>query len=122
MESIWKKTAELPQFPKLEKDIKTDVLIIGGGIAGLLTAHFLTEKGAECIIVEKDRICNKTTANTTAKITLQHGLCYDKIFKSYGYDVTKAYYEANLSALKDTRNYLQKSTAITRKRIIMFTL
>ncbi|MBO5462061.1 MAG: FAD-dependent oxidoreductase [Clostridia bacterium] len=101
MESIWKKTAELPQFAKLEKDIKTDVLIIGGGIAGLLTAHFLTEKGAECIIVEKDRICNKTTANTTAKITLQHGLCYDKIFKSYGYDVTKAYYEANLSALKE---------------------
>ena len=101
MESIWKKTAELPQFPKLEKDIKTDVLIIGGGIAGLLTAHFLTEKGAECIVVEKDRICNKTTANTTAKITLQHGLCYDKIFKSYGYDVTKAYYEANLSALKE---------------------
>ncbi len=101
MESIWKKTAELPQFPKLEKDIKTDVLIIGGGIAGLLTAHFLTEKGAECIIVEKDRICNKTTANTTGKITLQHGLCYDKIFKSYGYDVTKAYYEANLSALKE---------------------
>ena len=101
MESIWKKTAELPQFPKLEKDIKTDVLIIGGGIAGLLTAHLLTEKGAECIVVEKDRICNKTTANTTAKITLQHGLCYDKIFKSYGYDVTKAYYEANLSALKE---------------------
>ena len=101
MESIWKKTAELPQFPKLEKDIKTDVLIIGGGIAGLLTAHFLAEKGAECIVVEKDRICNKTTANTTAKITLQHGLCYDKIFKSYGYDVTKAYYEANLSALKE---------------------
>ena len=108
MESIWKKTAELPQFPKLEKDIKTDVLIIGGGIAGLLTAHFLAEKGAECIIVEKDRICNKTTANTTAKITLQHGLCYHKIFKSYGYDVTKAYYEANLSALKEYENLCKK--------------
>ncbi len=101
MESIWKKTAELPQFPKLEKDIKTDILIIGGGIAGLLTAHYLAEKGAECIVVEKDRICNKTTANTTAKITLQHGLCYDKIFKSHGYDTAKAYYEANLSALKE---------------------
>lgn len=108
MESIWKKTADLPQFPKLEKDIKTDVLIIGGGIAGLLTANFLAEKGAECIVVEKDRICNKTTANTTAKITLQHGLCYDKIFKRYGYDVTKAYYEANLSALKKYEQLCEK--------------
>ncbi len=101
MESIWKKTAELPQFPKLEKNIKTDVLIIGGGIAGILTAYYLTEKGANCILVEKDRICEKTTANTTAKITLQHGLCYDKIFKSNGFDVALAYYKANYEALKE---------------------
>ena len=39
MKSIWQKTAELPTFPALEKDIKTDVLIIGGGLAGILTAY-----------------------------------------------------------------------------------
>ena len=32
MESIWKKTAELPEFHTLTKDIRTKVLIIGGGI------------------------------------------------------------------------------------------
>ncbi len=108
MESIWKKTSDLPTFPALKENINTDVLIIGGGIAGILTAHHLTEKGIDCTVVEKESICNKTTANTTAKITLQHGLCYDKIFKSYGYDVAKAYYEANNLALKEYEKLCQK--------------
>ena len=40
MESIWKKTAELPEFHTLTKDIRTKVLIIGGGMAGILCAYF----------------------------------------------------------------------------------
>ena len=101
MESIWKKTAKLPTFPTLENNIRVDVLVIGGGITGILTAHNLNQKGIDCVVVEKDRICSKTTSNTTAKITLQHGLCYDKIFKNYGFDITKAYYDANAEALKE---------------------
>ena len=41
MESLWRKDVEMPSFSTLEGDVKTDVLIIGGGIAGILTAHFL---------------------------------------------------------------------------------
>ena len=44
MDSIWQKSTELPQFPSLTKDIKTDVLVIGGGLAGILTAYKLKEK------------------------------------------------------------------------------
>ena len=39
MESIWTNTASLPSFPALEEGIRTDVLIIGGGMAGLLCAY-----------------------------------------------------------------------------------
>ena len=45
MKSIWQQNTELPEFPELKKDIKTDVLIIGGGIAGILTAYFLQQNG-----------------------------------------------------------------------------
>ena len=48
MDSIWKKTVELPHFAPLEQNIKTDVLIIGGGITGLLCAHFLQKAGVPC--------------------------------------------------------------------------
>lgn len=99
MESIWQKTAELPSFPPLEKDIKTDVLIVGGGLAGILTAYKLQEKGVNCIVVEKDRICRRVTGNTTAKITSQHGFCYSKILKSNGFESAKAYLHANQQAI-----------------------
>ena len=42
MESIWQES-ELPAFPRLRGDVRTDVRIIGGGMAGLLTAHLLRE-------------------------------------------------------------------------------
>ena len=98
MKSVWQET-ELPEFPTLEGDIKTDVLIIGGGMAGLLTAYFLHQKGVKYILVEKDRICGENTQNTTAKITAQHGLIYHKIMNDKGVRTARKYYEANMAAL-----------------------
>ena len=47
MDSIWTKTVDMQTFPTLEGDVKTDVLIIGGGMAGILCAHFLQEQGVD---------------------------------------------------------------------------
>ena len=52
MNSIWNKTVTMPQFPTLKGDLKTDVLIIGGGMAGLLCAHFLQEQGVDYVLAE----------------------------------------------------------------------
>ena len=98
MRSLWKATASLPEFPELVGDVRTDVLIIGGGIAGILTAYLLHEKGVKYVLVEKGRICSGTTGNTTAKITFQHGLIYDKILKSDGTEAARKYFAANRAA------------------------
>ncbi len=95
MESIWQKSVKLPSFPKLEGDVKTDVLIIGGGIGGILTAFFLKQKGIDCILVEKGRICSGTTGHTTAKITSQHGLIYHKLLNGGGLEAAQKYLYAN---------------------------
>ncbi|MBP3381039.1 MAG: FAD-dependent oxidoreductase [Clostridia bacterium] len=100
MESIWNKSIERKQFAPLTKDIKTQVLIIGGGIAGIVCAYTLQQAGIDCGLVEADRICNGVTANTTAKITLQHGLIYDKIIKMYGVEAASMYAKAQQVALK----------------------
>lgn len=101
MESLWCKDVEMPRFPTLEGDVKTDVLIIGGGIAGLLTAYFLHERGVPYILVEKNRICSCTTRNTTAKITSQHGLIYHKLLKKFGTEKASMYYRANEDAVAE---------------------
>lgn len=90
----------MPRFPQLKNDVKTDVLIIGGGICGILTAYFLKQNGIDYILVEKDNICGGTTQNTTAKITLQHGLIYQKLLKSRGREIAQGYYLANQLAVQ----------------------
>lgn len=98
MRSLWHDSVEMPCFPTLKSDIKTDVLIIGGGIAGLLTAHFLYKNGVQYVLVEKDRICGGATGNTTAKITFQHGLIYDKLLREFGAEKAGMYLAANRAA------------------------
>lgn len=100
MNSIWTEGAKLPHFEALEGSAKTDVLIIGGGMAGILCAYFLQEKGVDYILAEGERICSKITGNTTAKITAQHGLIYHKLLKHTGQEKAKLYLEANQNAVK----------------------
>lgn len=100
MNSVWQANTKLPEFPKLNKDVKTSVLIIGGGIAGILTAYFLHQNGVKYILVEKDRICSGTTQNTTAKITFQHGFIYQEILRSNGTEAARKYLKANKAAFE----------------------
>lgn len=102
MDSVWCET-KLPAFPKLTRDIRTDVLIIGGGMAGILTAYFLQQRQVDYVLVEKDRICGRTTGNTTAKITAQHGLIYHRILESGGVEKAKKYLDVNLEACRKYR-------------------
>ncbi len=103
MESIWSKTARMPEFAPLEESIRTDVLIIGGGLTGILCARMLSEAGVDCALVEADRLCGGVTGNTTAKITLQHGLIYHKMIQKFGLDFARLYWDANQAALKRYR-------------------
>ena len=103
MHSIWENSTKLPSFVHLSKDIKTDVLIIGGGICGILCACMLKETGTDYVLVEADRICSGITKNTTAKITSQHGLIFDKLIKKFGIETTRMYLEANEAALSQFR-------------------
>ena len=103
MRSVWKETANIRSFPKLERDLNTDVLIIGGGMAGVLTAFLLEQAGVECILCEAETLGSGTTANTTAKITSQHGLIYDKLIREFGERKAKLYYRANEEAISAFR-------------------
>ena len=100
MDSIWKKDVKLPEFPELKEDKKTEVLIIGGGMTGVLCAYFLQERGVDYMLAEAEKICSGTTGSTTAKITAQHSLIYDKILKSRGLETAAMYLHANLDAVE----------------------
>ncbi|MBQ8163266.1 MAG: FAD-dependent oxidoreductase [Clostridia bacterium] len=107
MNSIWKKTSSLPSFPSLDGDIDTDVLIIGGGICGVLCAYMLEQNNIDYVLLEGGSICQKTTANTTAKITSQHGLIYDKLISEFSSEFARGYYDANEDAISEFASMCQ---------------
>ena len=103
MQSVWTDSVNFPNFDTLKKDIRTDVLIIGGGITGLLCAYQLKQTGVDYVLVEADRICSGITKNTTAKITSQHGLIYHKLIQRFGVEKARMYLDANEAALREYR-------------------
>lgn len=103
MDSVWEKTSSGFGFESLKQDIKTDVLIIGGGMAGILCAYLLERTGIPYVLVEAQTIGSGITKNTTAKITSQHGLIYHKLIREFHVDQARQYLEANELALAKYR-------------------
>ncbi len=99
IKSVWTDNISLPKFKKLTQDLSTDVLVIGGGLCGLLCAYYLQKANIDYILVEGNTIASGITKNTTAKITSQHSLIYDKITRSYGKERAQMYLDANTAAL-----------------------
>lgn len=99
-QSLWHATVKAQDYKTLQHDAKTDYLIIGGGLCGVLCAYFLHQEGADYMLVEGNRIGSGNTGNTTAKITSQHGLIYGRMIHSMGKERTALYLEAHQNALK----------------------
>lgn len=96
--SIWQDTS-LPKFPGLRGDRQSDVVVIGGGMAGLLCAYRLQNAGASVTVVEQNRICGGVTKDTTAKISMHHGLIYHKLLSDLGKERAKIYAQAQIDAI-----------------------
>ena len=64
--SIWNDTFSMPTFNSLNKDITTDVCVIGGGIAGLTTAYLLMKEGRKVCLLEAYELASGQSGRTTA--------------------------------------------------------
>lgn len=108
LNSLWSATAERKRFPSLQEDVKTDVVIVGGGLAGVLCLKELTDRGVDCVLLEAKTIGLGVTENTTAKVTFQHGIIYDKLIKSIGRERAAQYLAANRDALEKIRKMSER--------------
>ena len=106
MESIWSKDTQIEKRPQLSGDINTDAVIIGGGLAGILTAYMLNNRGVNSVVLEAGRIASGQTKNTTAKITSQHGLIYNKLIEDFGEDLAHEYAMANEEAIRQYKDII----------------
>ena len=107
MDSIWFQfPSNINNHKKVDSDMSCDVTIVGGGLTGLTCSYYLSKKGIKNILLEKDTLMSKTSGNTTAKVTAQHGLFYKYLIDNFGIENAKKYLNVNLHAIKNIKNII----------------
>ena len=99
-------------------------IVIGAGLAGVLTAYFLQAAGLRTVVLEASRIGSGQTKNTTAKITSQHGLIYHRLLEQLGKEKARQYAESNQRAIGEYRRWcgsMKKTHSVAlRFRMMLF--
>lgn len=108
MESVWWDGWSHREYPQVSGDLETEILVIGGGIAGILCAKQLQDAGKSVILVEANRIGGGITAKTTAVLTAQHDFLYQDMVKQFGENTAIAYLYANLESVAQFRELAKK--------------
>jgi len=108
MESLWRKQTKIRKgrddsgtANESKENNHWDVIVVGAGLAGVLTAYYLKEQGMKVLVLEAKEIASGQTERTTAKITSQHGLKYRKLIKDIGEEKARLYALANESAIRE---------------------
>lgn len=108
MESIWSSTTTFEKRKILENDIETEAVVIGAGLAGILTAFFLCQRGIDTVVLEADRIAGGQTKGTTAKITSQHNVRYSDMIQAYGVEKARHYASMNEWAIGEYERIIEE--------------
>lgn len=108
MKSIWDEDVSLEKDRRKVPE-NTEIAIIGGGMAGILCGWLLQEAGYEVTVLEAAEIGSGQTGKTTAKITSQHGLIYDRLTESMGEEAAGQYGRSSQAAIDEYERIIRKA-------------
>src|SRR5947208_3159006 len=75
------------------------VVVIGSGLAGLLTAYELSRFGRTVIVIDRGRIGRGMTARTTAHLSSELDDFYSELIRVRGEDEARIYYDSQVAAV-----------------------
>jgi len=110
VKSVWETSLKTykKEYPCLKENIRRDIVVIGGGMAGVLTAFQLSKKGLKVTLVEAEKLGSGVTSKTTAHITAQQGYIYYDLKKSKNMQWAKLYFESQQQATRKYENLIKK--------------
>lgn len=109
MNSLWNAETEIERRAAAVGYYERDVVVIGAGMTGILTAWYLQKAGRRVAVLEAGRIACGQTGRTTAKITAQHGMIYSTLAEKVGEKCAGLYAEANRKALEEYRRIIAEN-------------
>jgi glycine/D-amino acid oxidase-like deaminating enzyme/nitrite reductase/ring-hydroxylating ferredoxin subunit len=108
--SFWTNTINPILFEKLQEDQETDVVIVGGGIAGMTIAYCLLQTGRKVVLVEDGGIGSGETGRTTAHLVSALDDRYYALEKIYGKEDTKLIAESHKRAIDFIENICKEKS------------
>jgi glycine/D-amino acid oxidase-like deaminating enzyme/nitrite reductase/ring-hydroxylating ferredoxin subunit len=98
--SLWMATASMPSQSRLKESIRTDVCIIGAGIAGLTTAYLLDQEGRSVVVLDDGMIGGGMTGRTTAHLTNAYDDRYLEIERLHGQENARVTADSHTAAIE----------------------
>jgi glycine/D-amino acid oxidase-like deaminating enzyme/nitrite reductase/ring-hydroxylating ferredoxin subunit len=95
----WHLGGAIRPFPRLRRDLDTDVVVIGGGVTGITAAYLLRQAGRRVVLLERGRLAATDTGHTTAHLTSAHDTPISRLVRTFGEDHARAAWDAGLAAL-----------------------
>ena len=86
-DAVWIHTepySNRPHYPRLNKDLETDVCVIGSGIAGISTAYELVKRGVQVVMIEARDILSGETGRTSGHLSSDLDDGYTEIKSKHG--------------------------------------
>ena len=98
--SPWGGGQRPPRNPPLTQSIKTDVLVVGGGITGSLAAQHLAARGVDVTIVDREQPGLGSTAASTAMLQWEIDCTLGELTEFYGFDRAAELYRHSVAAVQ----------------------
>ena len=90
------------------KNIETDILIIGGGITGMTSLLYLLPKNKKTILIEANKVGNGITNKTTGKINIMQEYNYQKIENITNNKTALKYLESQIYATNEIKKIINE--------------
>ncbi|MDF2940710.1 MAG: oxidoreductase [Gammaproteobacteria bacterium] len=98
-QSLWRDNFQEKPCFSLNEDAETDVCIVGGGIAGLSIAYQLVLAGKKVIVLERRKVGDGETGNTSAHLSYALDDRFYEIEKMHGKDKAKLAAQSHKEAI-----------------------
>lgn len=105
---LWKQGIKKKNYPSLDEDLSLDILIIGGGMAGISCAYFLENRDLSVAVVDASEFFHGVTMRTTGKLTYLQGDIYSNIQKTYNDRTALSYLASQKEAISLVLSAIQE--------------
>jgi glycine/D-amino acid oxidase-like deaminating enzyme/nitrite reductase/ring-hydroxylating ferredoxin subunit len=104
---VWIDTAPIQKFPKLQKNIAVDIVVVGAGVTGITAAYLLKKAGSTVALIERERVASIDTGHTTAHLTYVTDVDLQQLVRNFGKDHAQAAWDAGAAAIDEIERIVE---------------